>query len=91
MILDVLGVLCGLVLVYRAGEHIEKMSARSNHLVRAAYYELVVGGAALVAAPFAHDVDWMKPLGLFLVVSGAAILFAFDRRRSEDREKRVAG
>lgn len=78
---DMIGFVAGFILVYRAGQHIEAMSARSNHFVRAAYYMLTVGGAALVMTPIAGDVAWMSPLGAALAVCGAALLLAFDRRR----------
>ena len=83
-----LGFLAGLVLVYRAGSHIEAMNRRSNHFLRLAYYMIAVGGAALILAPFAQDEEWMQTFGWMLASLGLAILFVFDQRRPGGHEKR---
>ena len=80
-IINMLGFVAGLVFVYRAGPHIEAMTARSNHVVRIAYYAIAVGGAALVLTPLANE-EWMRPFGWAVALAGAAILFIVDRRRS---------
>lgn len=77
--------LIGIVLVYRAGAHIEAMSARSNHLVRIGYYAVAVGGMALVLAPFTIE-EWMRQFGLVAVLIGTGLLFCFDRRKVIDRD-----
>ena len=80
LFLDGLGFMAGLVLVYRAGVHIETMTWRSNHFMRAGYYAVAVGGAALVLAPFA-DEDWLQAFGFWSTTLGGAMLLSFDKRR----------
>jgi hypothetical protein len=82
LILDIVGFFAGLVLVYRAGAHIEHMRWRTNHVVRLAYWAISIGGAALVFAPFSqYEGDWwLQDIGWSAVVVGVAVLFLFDRR-----------
>ena len=87
LFLDGLGFMAGLVLVYRAGVHIETMTWRSNHFMRAGYYAVAVGGAALVLAPFA-DEDWLQSFGFIAATFGGAMLLAFDKRRPVGSERR---
>lgn len=85
MIIDAIGFILGLIIVYHAGARIEHMTARSNHFVRVAHYALSVGGMALVLAPLSKDTWWMTSLGLLLIALGAAALLCFDRRRDQER------
>ena len=81
--LDVFCFVCGTIIVYRSGEHIEMMRWGSNHLVRLAYWALSVGGAALVFSGVASE-PWLRPLGWSCVVAGVTVLCIFDKRRALD-------
>ena len=86
-ILDGLGFIAGLILVYRAGARIESMTWRSNHLMRIGYYAVALGGAALILAPMA-DEDWLQSFGFIAATFGGAMLLAFDKRRPVGSERR---
>lgn len=79
LLLNVFCFACGAVIVYRGGEHVEMMRWTSNHLVRLAYLLLVICGAALMFSALDPD-PGLRHLGLLGVVSGVALLAAFDRR-----------
>lgn len=77
--LNVFCFICGAVIVYRCGEHIEMMRWTSNHLVRLAYWALSVGGAALVFSTLDRE-PWFRSLGWISIVGGVTLLCVFDRR-----------
>lgn len=80
-LLDVLCFVCGAVIVFRCGEHVEMMRWHSNHLIRFAYWALSVGGAALAFSVVASE---LRTLGWSCVVVGVAVLCMFDRRSALD-------
>lgn len=83
--LNIFCFICGGVIVFRAGEHIEMMRWSSNHAVRVAYWALAVGGLALVFSPLSAE-PWLRPLGWIASVAGVTLLCIFDRRAVLDSE-----
>ena len=83
---DIFCFVCGSIIVYRCGEHVEMMRWHSNHLIRLAYWSLSVGGAALVFSAVSAD-TWLRPLGWICVVAGVTVLCLFDRRAALDHER----
>jgi predicted tellurium resistance membrane protein TerC len=81
-----IGILLGFVLIIKAGGHLDRMTARTDHLIRVGYYLLTVAGGALVIAPFAEE-WWMLELGWLMFGTGAAIFLLYGRREQEALKK----
>lgn len=84
---QVLGVLIGFVLVIKAGGHLDRMTHRTDHMIRVGYIILAIGGGALVLGPFAHDAPWMLELGWLLCGCGACLFLLYGRREQEADKK----
>lgn len=74
-----IGVVLGFILVIKAGGHLDRMTARTDHLIRIGHYLLTVAGGALIIGPFAEE-WWMSELGWLTFGTGAAIFLLYGRR-----------